>query len=439
MTEREAFVAAIAANPGEDTPRLAFADWLQENGEDDRAQFVRLSCEVAACVRASDYLRLWPDDLNESCDRTDELLKLRGPFWFDALYRALGCEETGPPPPRGWAGRLWDRVAGEHRFCRHNFDRNGGGSFRLHITGNGPVREIDVWRGLAEGINIDFGSPFPIPDFAEAVRLEPIHNLSFNFAANPRLWRSLDGEGLSRTSNLGLRLPASPGRRDSVALADLLDSDNWAGLRELHAWCPGVDHQAISHGSVHQLAHAPLLSGLQSLIVNVGRTDLPLLANSAHTRNLRELRVWGCDLPPLAADALCRATFRPNLETLDLSLNNLRDDGARRLTVVVWPRLRKLDLGANGLTDACVPHLLPLASQLAELSLATNHIEDDGARRLADALDPDTLVRFWLSYNPLSAGVVAELRERFGERFQYRARDDSDRFDDLLEFPTEPT
>ena len=46
MNEREAFIAAIAANPGEDTPRLAFADLLQENGEEYRAQFIRLACEL---------------------------------------------------------------------------------------------------------------------------------------------------------------------------------------------------------------------------------------------------------------------------------------------------------------------------------------------------------------------------------------------------------
>ena len=37
MTDDEALLAAIIADPDEDTPRLAYADWLQENGQSERA------------------------------------------------------------------------------------------------------------------------------------------------------------------------------------------------------------------------------------------------------------------------------------------------------------------------------------------------------------------------------------------------------------------
>ena len=47
MTEREAFLAAICAAPDEDLPRLVFADWLDEHGEPERAEFIRLQCELA--------------------------------------------------------------------------------------------------------------------------------------------------------------------------------------------------------------------------------------------------------------------------------------------------------------------------------------------------------------------------------------------------------
>lgn len=39
--EAAAFLRAIAANPDDDTPRLVFADWLEEHGEPERAEFVR--------------------------------------------------------------------------------------------------------------------------------------------------------------------------------------------------------------------------------------------------------------------------------------------------------------------------------------------------------------------------------------------------------------
>jgi uncharacterized protein (TIGR02996 family) len=50
VDERRALVAAIIANPDEDTPRLAFADWLQEHGDTHdraRAEFIRLQIRVA--------------------------------------------------------------------------------------------------------------------------------------------------------------------------------------------------------------------------------------------------------------------------------------------------------------------------------------------------------------------------------------------------------
>ncbi|MBP3953684.1 TIGR02996 domain-containing protein [Gemmata sp. G18] len=48
MNERSAFLTAIREQPGDDTPRLVFADWLDENAETDRdratAEFIRVSC-----------------------------------------------------------------------------------------------------------------------------------------------------------------------------------------------------------------------------------------------------------------------------------------------------------------------------------------------------------------------------------------------------------
>ena len=42
MTEYEALLAAILATPDDDLPRLVFADWLEENGDPDRAEFIRV-------------------------------------------------------------------------------------------------------------------------------------------------------------------------------------------------------------------------------------------------------------------------------------------------------------------------------------------------------------------------------------------------------------
>jgi uncharacterized protein (TIGR02996 family) len=42
MSDGDALLTSILLNPEEDTPRLVYADWLDENGEPERAEFVRV-------------------------------------------------------------------------------------------------------------------------------------------------------------------------------------------------------------------------------------------------------------------------------------------------------------------------------------------------------------------------------------------------------------
>lgn len=41
MTTSDALLAAVLANPADDLPRLVYADWLDENGQPERAEFIR--------------------------------------------------------------------------------------------------------------------------------------------------------------------------------------------------------------------------------------------------------------------------------------------------------------------------------------------------------------------------------------------------------------
>lgn len=47
MTEQDAFLRSICEHPDDDAPRLIFADWLEERGQRDRAEFIRIQCELA--------------------------------------------------------------------------------------------------------------------------------------------------------------------------------------------------------------------------------------------------------------------------------------------------------------------------------------------------------------------------------------------------------
>lgn len=44
---REALLAAIAADPDADLPRLVYADFLDDHGDPDRAEFIRFQCRTA--------------------------------------------------------------------------------------------------------------------------------------------------------------------------------------------------------------------------------------------------------------------------------------------------------------------------------------------------------------------------------------------------------
>jgi uncharacterized protein (TIGR02996 family) len=51
LTEHEAFLRAIFDCPEDGLPRLVYADFLEENGDPDRAALIRVQCERAALVR----------------------------------------------------------------------------------------------------------------------------------------------------------------------------------------------------------------------------------------------------------------------------------------------------------------------------------------------------------------------------------------------------
>src|SRR5262245_35690212 len=43
-----ALYTAVLANPADDAPRLAYAKWLKDNGDKDRADFIKVQCDRAA-------------------------------------------------------------------------------------------------------------------------------------------------------------------------------------------------------------------------------------------------------------------------------------------------------------------------------------------------------------------------------------------------------
>jgi len=55
VTDENAFLQAVIADPDDDAPRLIYADWLDENGQSERAEFIRV--QIALARMPSDDLR----------------------------------------------------------------------------------------------------------------------------------------------------------------------------------------------------------------------------------------------------------------------------------------------------------------------------------------------------------------------------------------------
>ena len=65
MTDRDALLAAILAAPDDDAPRLIYADWCDEAGEDGQAAMIRWQCASPTNVyklNVGNDLLFWPPD-----------------------------------------------------------------------------------------------------------------------------------------------------------------------------------------------------------------------------------------------------------------------------------------------------------------------------------------------------------------------------------------
>ena len=96
--EQRALWAAIRAHPDEDTPRLVYADWLQEHGDGIRAEFIRLQCAIAR--QPTD--RKTQRKVLRALDHRERVLYMAHRVqWAAPLFRAL----VGPRPsarPESW-------------------------------------------------------------------------------------------------------------------------------------------------------------------------------------------------------------------------------------------------------------------------------------------------------------------------------------------------
>ena len=88
--DQNRLLGAVRANPDEDTPRLAYADWLDEHDDPARAEFIRLQCRLAERERDKALPATDPDG-----QRARELEKQLGERWLAELPAIRGVRWSG--------------------------------------------------------------------------------------------------------------------------------------------------------------------------------------------------------------------------------------------------------------------------------------------------------------------------------------------------------
>jgi uncharacterized protein (TIGR02996 family) len=125
MTPDNPFLRALLAQPDDDTLRLAMADWLDENDEAPRAEFIRTQCELAQGVEDLDHRR-------QLELRQRALLIAHEAEWVQPLADVLDCK------PGQWGGWVFRRGFAEY-FHLPAAAINLRGTRLVQLT---PVREL---------------------------------------------------------------------------------------------------------------------------------------------------------------------------------------------------------------------------------------------------------------------------------------------------------
>jgi uncharacterized protein (TIGR02996 family) len=374
MSLEQAFLSDIVEHPDDDAPRLIFADWLDEQGEADRAALIRLQIERAG---------LDADDPAQPDLKAREVVLLRR--CKDAVLAATGLDVNLRKPPVEWT------------FCR-GFPEGCRGMLAAtlihhadHLMQCVPLREL---------------APAAPRSFAPELARCPL---------------------LARVRRLRLRGVVYNPLIGGMELSFLLASNHLAGLRELdlahngltgadldRLWsAPPAQLQALDLGfnrldssAMQRLASAPL-DNLRALSLEHATDDegIALLAESSRLRNVTDLYLGGClSANSTALQRLAQRSTFPRLQRLSLLDNRLDADAARALAA--WPGLRRLQFARPFVLEAFSPTDFPVLNNLRVLELRGHSLGLHGLTVLLGALRQATLQAVLLSDIHLSRKVV---------------------------------
>lgn len=148
------FHQAILDDPDGDTPRLAYADWLEEHGQAGRAEWIRASCAVAQAHAGDPQFRPLLDRIREAFRRCrppwwSEITGVtqrndRGMFRFEARSRAAVSRLGKVPWLSAAVADGW--LAGIHVTLSDDTIARAVGAWK------GPAREVPLFVTAAPQI-----------------------------------------------------------------------------------------------------------------------------------------------------------------------------------------------------------------------------------------------------------------------------------------------
>ena len=97
MTQRDALLRAVCENPDDDLPRLVFADWCDENGEPERAEFIRAHVQAGKSEVFFDH-----SGYDGPAKRAKELLGRHGVRWMEGVPTVPGVSWQWKRGFPGW-------------------------------------------------------------------------------------------------------------------------------------------------------------------------------------------------------------------------------------------------------------------------------------------------------------------------------------------------
>jgi uncharacterized protein (TIGR02996 family) len=432
----KAFLDDIVANIDDDTPRLVFADWLAENGRDDRAEFIRVQVERSR-------LPAWDANQVRLALREQELLAKHGEEWLAEVPAVEGAR---------WEGFRRGIVA-EVSFASFEAMRAGAHACRAvapveAITVRWPRRREKKGQAppIAELRELTLtgwpGSEDEVARLAGSPQLATLRLLSVRglwpealevLVASPHL------AGLK-----ALRLPAN--HLGNEGIRAMIGAAALTALEELALTGQGVseryhDDPRVTPPGMQALAGWPGLATVRSLSLShnqLGRRGLQTLLRSRHAGALKELTLRNTLLDGQAMGELADARPELRLEALDLGENILKGLGAEYVATAPCLRelkglrldrceipltgarklakkgtfldgLRILDVGHNHFGPAGLEALLERGPPaLHTLRMPDNDLFDKGAELLAGSPASDGLLEVDLSRNGLGdAGAKA--------------------------------